>query len=163
MERTLEDIALRRLGHGAVAVQVAVPLRILLICEMLVGPLVSLLVDFEVFLIPCNEIGIKGCDDGLALRPPELHILGVVLRREVSAVAEVDDAAVLLVPTPFVVPVENLHAEFAHCLRVWIERSRIHKEPGCLDAVARIDDAAGDGIDELALFVHAFEYSVIFF
>ena len=108
VERAFEDITLGRLSHSAVAVQIAVPLAAFGIGEVCVCPFAYLLVPDEVLVIASCLVGIECCDDSLGLWPPELHVLRVVLRWQVAAVAEVDDAAILLVPAPFPRPVKYL-------------------------------------------------------
>ena len=100
VERTLEEVALGGLSHSSVAVEIAIPLAVLSIGEVGISPLADALVAIEILLVASTEISIERADDSLALRPPELHVLRIVLRRQVLAVAEVDDAAVLLVPSP---------------------------------------------------------------
>ena len=91
--------------------QIAVPLGKFRVWEMLVGPVADELVLLEVFFVARRQIGIQRHDNRLALRPPEFHVLRIVLRRQILAVAEIDDAAKLLVPAPVPRPVENLQRE----------------------------------------------------
>ena len=51
VERTLEDITLRRLCHGTVTMQVTIPFRIFLIWEVCVSPVANLLMHFQVLFI----------------------------------------------------------------------------------------------------------------
>ena len=100
MERTFEKVALGRLCHCAVAMQIAIPLAVFGIGEVGVCPLADALMAIQILLVACAEVGIERCDNGLALRSPELHVLRKVLHREVLTVTEVDDSTVLFVPTP---------------------------------------------------------------
>ena len=107
MERPFEEVALGRLSHGAVAVQITIPLAKLLVGEVGICPLADLTVAVEILVVARCQVSIQRGDDRLALRPPELHVQRIVLRRQVLAVAEVDDASVFLVPSPVPRPVED--------------------------------------------------------
>ena len=150
MERALEEIALRGLRDGSVAVQVAVPLAVLPVGHALVGPLTHLLVPLKPLLLLRKVPGVLRGDQSLALRPPELHVLLVALRREVLAVAEADDAAVLLVPAPRERPVEDRERELEELLVSGL-LGDFHQEPARLDGVAGVDRAADHRVDELAV------------
>ena len=80
MERPFVEISFRRLRHGAVAMQIAVPFGKIRVGEMLVGPVADESVLFEVLFVARRPIRIQRHDDGLALRPPEFHVLRIVLR-----------------------------------------------------------------------------------
>ena len=107
VERTFVKVAFGGLRHGAVAMQIAIPFGIILVGQVGIGPLADLLVALQIFVIARGQIGVERSDDGFALRPPELHVLRIVLRRQVFAVAEVDDSAKFLVPSPVPRPIED--------------------------------------------------------
>ena len=75
VERTLEEIALCRLCHGSVSVQIAIPLAELCIWEVSVGPLADALVLVDVLVVACCQVSIERSNDGFCLWPPELHVL----------------------------------------------------------------------------------------
>lgn len=52
MERPFEKVALGRLSHGAVAVQITIPLAILLVGEVGICPLADLTVAVEILVAP---------------------------------------------------------------------------------------------------------------
>ena len=157
MEGAFEEVALRRLGDGAVAMEVAVPFAVLLVREDAVGVVECLLVHLQVLVIARGLVGVQTRQDGLALGPPELHVLGIVLRRETLAVTEVDHAAVLLVPAPFPGPVNDGRAHL-HEVRIPAAALRdVQDEPARLHAVARVDDAPGESVDELTVGSHHFQ------
>ena len=156
MERTLEEIALRRLCDRAIAVEIAVPLAVFLVGHALICPFTHLFVPIQPLIVLCEVPGVLRRYKSLALRPPELHVLLVALRREVFAVAEADDAAILLVPSPRERPVENRQRELQEVL-VARFLCNFHKEPARLDGVAGVDRAANHRVDELAVRPDRFE------
>ena len=80
--------------------EVAIPFAHLGVGEVGIGPLADALMTIEIFVVARYEERIERRNDSLGLRPPELHVLRIVLYWQVAAVAEVDDAAILLVPSP---------------------------------------------------------------
>ena len=102
MVRTFEDVALRRLSDRAIAVEVAEPLGMIGILEMRPCPVRDEPEALEILLVARNPERLSVCDYRFALRPPELHVLLVALRREVAAVAEgyYSAVATLHIPSP---------------------------------------------------------------
>lgn len=100
VERTLEDITLCRLRNGSVTMEITIPFWVVLVREVSVCPLANALMTIEILLVASSKVGIERGNDCLALWPPELHILRVVLWWEVTTVSEVDDTTILLVPSP---------------------------------------------------------------
>ena len=79
MERPFEQVALRRLGDAAIKMQIAIPLSKLPVWKMIEGVLIDELVHCEVLRIPRRLVSIQRSDDRLALRPPEFHVVPIVL------------------------------------------------------------------------------------
>ena len=150
VERPLEEIALRRLRNRSIAVEIAVPLAVFLVWHALICPFAHLFVPIQPLIVLCEVPGILRRDKRLALRPPELHVLLVALRREVFAVAEAYYAAVLLVPAPRERPVEDSQRELQELLVARL-LGDFHEEPARLDRMAGVDCAADHRVDELTV------------
>ena len=63
---------------------------------------------FEIFGVASRLVGVKRSDNRLALWPPKLHVVPILLGREVFAILEIVDSAVRLIPAPVPRPVEDL-------------------------------------------------------
>ena len=66
-----------------------------------IGPVVGLLMPLEERLVTGQLPGEQRADDGLVVRPPELHVMPVVGARQAFDVLKVEHAAVGLIPTQF--------------------------------------------------------------
>ena len=108
MERAFVKVALCHLCRRTVAMKVAEPLASFRVGEVAVCPVADLFVAFEVHIVAGSEIGVQRCDDGFTLWPPELHVLRIVLWRQIATVAKVDYSAKFVVTSPVVRPVEYL-------------------------------------------------------
>ena len=86
------DVATTAGRHGAGSQTTR---RFVRIGEMGVGPVVDHLVPAGVLFVARQPIGHQRRDDRLVLRPPELHVVPVLLHRQALHVDEVGDAAVL--------------------------------------------------------------------
>ena len=91
------------------------------------------------------------------MRPPELHILRIVLRREVFAILEVDDTAILLIPTPLPRPVENAECHLIEVITVGTSLGTLHDEPSRLNAMSRIDHTSGNRINQATIRSHTLQ------
>ena len=108
MERTFVHVSLSRLRERPDVKEIAEPFAVFLVWKTGIRVFVYLLVHFQVFGIACGFIGIQRGDDGFALWPPELHVVPILLGREVFAILEIVDSAVRLIPAPVPRPVEDL-------------------------------------------------------
>ena len=79
MKETLPKISLSSCRRLPVAVQVAIPLAMLRVGKVLVAPIVNELMPASVFEIACQRVGHEGRDDCLIVRPPEFHVLPILL------------------------------------------------------------------------------------
>ena len=136
--------------------QIAIPFAKLRIWEVAVGPIANELMALAVFLVASGQVCIERTDDGFALWPPELHVLRIVLRRQVLAVAEVD-ATILLVPSPVPRPVEDLQGKLRQVFIPSTELRFLQNEPSRLDAMTRIDGTREIGVNKLSIGSHGLQ------
>ena len=114
-------------------------------------PVVNLPVPRRVLLIPGQLVGQQRRDDRLVLRPPELHVLPVLLHGQAFDVAEVEDAAKLVVPAALPHPVEHRRArldEFGVTAAVF---RLVQDEPRRLDGVPGREHPPVEVVDHLAV------------
>lgn len=123
MERSFEEVSFRRLCDGAVSVQIAEPFRILGVHQMFESPVIDLFVYIEILFISGKFVSIQRSDNCLALRPPEFHILSIILTRQPLAVTEIDNSAILFIPTPLELPVKKNAYNLLHLLKKLIASS----------------------------------------
>ena len=117
---------------------------------MFESPVIDLFVYIEILFISGKFVSIQRSDNCLALRPPEFHILSIILTRQPLAVTEIDNSAILFIPTPFELPVKNSEAKF---LEVFIAQSFVclHQEPGGFDSVPRVNDASLASVNQTSI------------
>ena len=79
VEGAFPQIALERDGDGPVPVQVPKPLAVLRVGKLGVSPIVNLLMPFCILLISGEQPGEQRGDDRLVVRPPEFHVVPILL------------------------------------------------------------------------------------
>lgn len=117
--------------------EIAEPFSVFAIREVLVGPVVDLTVPVRVLFVSGQCIGKQSRDDRFVLRPPEFHIVPILLNGQTVDIDEVPHAAVLTVPTTFPHPIEHLAAGVDQNI-VAPQLSFFHDEPRALNRVAGI-------------------------
>lgn len=157
MERTFKKITLSGLGYRAVAMQITVPFTIFLIGEMGISPVADLPVHSKIFFIMSRLIGIKSSNNRFGLRPPEFHILRIILRREMTAIPEINYASIFFVPAPFPRPIKNLQRHLHQLLIPITKAGFLQNEPRSLDAMPRIDDPTVASINKLPILTYRFQ------
>lgn len=108
MEEAFPKVPLERHGHAAIAMQIAVPFAVLRVGKVFETPVVHLLVPRGVFQVAGELIREQRGNESFIVRPPELHVMPVLLHGLVVDVSEIQNAAKLRVPTPRPHPVEHL-------------------------------------------------------
>ena len=106
--RAFPEVALERHGNAAVAVQVAEPLAVLGVRESARRPSREPCRCHRAYFVVAGQlVGQQRGDDRFVLRPPEFHVVPVLLDRHAVDVAEIEHPAVLLVPAALPHPVEH--------------------------------------------------------
>ena len=123
-----------------------------------ISPITDLLMHLKIFFILGSLISIQSGNDGFGLRPPELHVLRIVLNREVAAIAEIDDATILFVPAPVPRPFQYLKGHLYQFLIPTTMTGFFHNEPRGFDAMTGINNTAVTGVDKLTFRPHHLEH-----
>ncbi len=150
MEETLPEVALGGRRAATVAVKVAVPFALFWVREMAVAPIVNLLMPAGVFFVAGQFVGHQRGDDGLVVRPPELHVVPVFLNWFVEQVSEVEQAATFFVPAACPHPVEHVAAE-SDQTRISAMPAFLHDEPGSFNGVAGVEQPSVAVIHDVAV------------
>ncbi len=96
-------------------------------------------------------IGEQRGDNGLVVRPPEFHVVPILLHGQPLHIAEVEEPAILRVPAPRPHPLEDGLAQGAQACVVAAHARLLQDEPGRLDGMAGVEHAAIEVIEELAV------------
>ena len=146
MEGAFERAALAGgLGRQAVAAEVAVPFPVFGIAEIRPAVVDGLHKPIEIYRLARIAVSHQGGDDHLVVRPPQLHIVLIGLRRLAQAIHEIEQPAVLLIPAG----VDGIQEE---TLRLFMQGGVaqpvgfFHQKPGAFDVVPRIHHPAGGDI-----------------
>ena len=127
-----------RLGRLAVAAKISVPLAVLLVKEELFAIFKCVEKYRKIFFISRFLIEHKGRNKQLVVRPPELHIVLVSLRRNTERIHEIKQTAVFLVPACRIRPIEDLLATLDK-LTVARALCLLKQEPHALDIVTGVN------------------------
>ena len=114
-------------------------------------PIVHQLVHGGVFFLAGQGQGEQRSDDGLVVRPPEFHIVPILLHRLVVHISKIKQPTVLAVPAPCHHPVQNLATGTD---QVWIVAAELglpQDKPGALDRMAGVECATVKVIDDRAV------------
>ena len=129
---------------------------------MLIGPFVGEAMHFKVFIVAGDEMSIERGDDGFGLRPPEFHVLRIVLRREMTAIAEIDYAAEFIVPAPLPRPIQDFEREVCDMFVTAAIPCLLKQEPRCFNAMTGVYDATVECVNQLAFGADHFKQSLEF-
>ena len=99
MEAALPLSSLESQEDFSAAVEVAIPFRIFLILEMCPHIVVNLLEPLKTLLIACQLVAFDKADCRFEVYPPQLLIPLELLHWSALDVLEIEDSAILLVPT----------------------------------------------------------------
>lgn len=146
VKRPFPEVALQAGADTAVAVEIAEPLAMLCIGKMLVGPIMDHLMPSRVLRVARELVSEQSGDDRFILRPPELHVMPVLLDRQPVDINKVQDAAVFFVPASLPHPIEHLATD-ANEFVVLAQFAFVHDEPCTFDRVTWIEHAAIEMID----------------
>ena len=91
--------------------QVAVPFAELGVGKVAEAPLMNLLVPAQIFVVARERPGQQRGNNGFAVRPPEFHVVPILLDWQPAQVAKIEDAALLFIPAALPHPVENRQPE----------------------------------------------------
>ena len=163
VEGALEGAALAgRHGGLAVPAEIAVPLAVLIVGKVGLAVVQHLEEPVQILLLAAVPVHHQAGDQGLVVGPPQLHVMLVSFGGEALAVDEVQDSAVLVVPAVGDGHVKDLHGLLAQRIVVGVV-GLFHQEPGALDVVAGIHEAAGrDVAPELAVHAHSLQGALEF-
>ena len=150
MEASLPLATLEGKQHFALTVQIAEPFGMLGIHE--VAPHIVVYA-----LEPCQTLGVAGQfvaldhgDESLDVYPPQLLVPLQLLERTSKTVHEVEDTAILLVPTILCLSQGYLHSLLYKCL-VAQTLSEIHDEPHGFDGMTGIEQTAVHAIHKFVV------------
>ncbi len=116
MKRAFERAALaRRLRRQTVAPQIAVPLSKLRLAEMLAAVICRFAEPVPVFLLPGFLINHQRSNENLIMRPPQLHVVLICLRRAAKTIDKIEQSAVFLIPTGMDRVIKNLNGLRKQC------------------------------------------------
>ena len=127
-----------------------------------IGPVADLLMHLQIFFIARGLISIQSGNNGLCLRPPELHILRIILGRKILAITEINDTAIFFVPSPVPGPVKDSQCHIHQFFIPIAVLGLFQNKPGRLDAVSRIDGATVDRIDKFSVRTYHFKQCLEF-
>ena len=138
MEAALPLSALESEENLTAAVEITIPLRILCVLEMSPHVVVDLLEPLQTLLVACELVAFDEADCRLEVYPPEFLVPLELLHRSTFDVLEIEDSAVLLVPTELYYAESDLDALVDEGLVVSAD-TEVHHEPKCLKVVTRVD------------------------
>lgn len=141
--------------------QIAEPLAVVRIGEVLVAPSVNGVVPGSIVGLASQEVGEECGDDGFIVGPPELHVVPIFLAGSVMEIAKIEQAAELLIPATFPHPVEHLAAEGYPAWFV-AEPAFAEDEPCTFDSVTGIEGSSIDMVDDRSIFGDVFEDDLLF-
>ena len=150
METTFPLSAFEWEKDFAAAVEVAIPFGIFLIREVCPYVVVYAFEPFHTFRIARQLIALEHRDERFDVYPPKLLVPFQLLARTAEAIHEVEDAAVVLVPSVFCFVDGDFH-RFFNQFRTVEALSEVHDEPHGFDGMARIEQTSVEAVDELAV------------
>ena len=132
-------IAFGRVGNPSVAVHITEPLPVFAIGKGPVGIVVHQTMPLSITIFPRHLVSQQGGSDGLAVRPPELHVVPVLLDRFAMHINEVEKPAVFLVPSPLPHVIKHAATEGREPCVSSSPLRLVQDEPGRLDGVPGIE------------------------
>ena len=132
------------------SVEVAVPFWVFGVVEVCPDVVVDSLEPCETVCIAGEFVAFDHGDEGLNVYPPEFLVPFELLEGVSEAIHEVEDAAVLFVPTVFGFGEGNLDG-FVDEGSVANASAEIHDEPHGFDGVSGVEETAVHTVDELAV------------
>ena len=123
------------------------------------------LVDFhepiEAFLLARQLVAFNHGDERLNVNPPKLLVPLELLKRSAQTIHEVEDAAVLLVPTVLSLAKGDVNG-FVDKVLTTETLAEVHDEPHGFDGVTRIQEASLVAVHQLAVLAHMLHDEVEF-
>lgn len=108
-----------------------------------------------------NQESQQGCNNGLAVRPPKLHILPVLLHRFVKHIPEIQDAAMFFISSPLPYIIEHPPAKFNQVRIIAAVFRFLQDEPGAFDGMTRIKCASVNMVNDAAVRCHLFHHTAV--
>ena len=94
MEGSFPQVSFQSGSDSPGSIEITKPLAMLRIRKILIRPLMDLMVPIRIFLPSCQLKCQQRGDDCLALRPPEFHIVPVLLNRVTMHISEVENPSI---------------------------------------------------------------------
>lgn len=150
MEWTFPMVAFQINGNRTITMKIPEPLAKFMVSEVRVRPIVHELISSRMPCIASEIIGQKCSDDCLIVRPPEFHVVAVLLWWLSIEIAEGVQAAKLLVPPTLPHQINDLNAKINERL-IAAMAPFFEDEPPCFDGMARIQETPIEVIHNLAV------------
>ena len=150
MEATFPFSALERKQHFALAVKIAKPFRMFGVGKMRPYVVVNTIEPFKAFLATGELVALDHGDERLDVNPPEFLVPFELLARMAEAVHEIEDAAVLLVPS-VVGLVEGGVNGFLNEVLTAEALAEVHDKPHGFNGVARIEKASVEAVNKFVV------------